>query len=70
MVYLGQYSLKTEDGVDKNDDLKEIEAGPDEEEAENVVVDGKREHHWRMVLDENEAGIYEINICYMIRGGI
>ena len=30
---------------------------PDEEEVEYLILDNKREHHWRMVFEGNDGGV-------------
>ena len=30
---------------------------PDEEEVEYLILDNKREHHWRMVFEDNDGGV-------------
>ena len=34
-----------------------MEGYPDEEEMDDVNIDDEREHHWRMVFEDNEGGV-------------
>ena len=34
-----------------------MEDDPDEEEMKGVNLDDKREHHWRMVFEDNGGGV-------------
>ena len=44
-----------------------MEADPDEEEMEDVRLNDKREHHWRMVLRRTREGCMMIHVFYILR---
>ena len=35
----------------------DVEDDPDEEEIDYYSLDDKREHHWRMVFEDNGGGV-------------
>ena len=36
-----------------------MEDNPDEEEVDDINLEDKREHHWRMVFEDNDGGVDE-----------
>ena len=46
-----------QDGVDRNLEQADVEQDPDEEDMEDVKLDKKSEHHWRMVFEDNDGGV-------------
>ena len=37
----------------------ELEIDPDEEEKDDINIDGEREHQWRNIFEDNEGGVDE-----------
>ena len=46
-----------EEGVDRKEDQAYMDQDPDEEYMEDVRLDDEREHHWRMVFEDNGEGV-------------
>ena len=51
------FNLNKEDGVNRKEDQGGMDPDPDEEDMEDVRLDDEREHHWRMVLEDNCGGV-------------
>ena len=49
--------FKKEVVVDSKEEHADVEDDPYEEEMDDVNKDNEREHHWRMVFEENEGGV-------------
>ena len=49
--------FKREVGVDSNDEHADVEDNPDEEDTDDVNLDDEREHHWRIVFEDNGGGV-------------
>ena len=46
-----------EDGVDRKWGHADVKQDTDEEEMEDVIIDNKRERHWRIVFEDNGVGV-------------
>ena len=46
-----------EDGIDKREDQLGVKPDPDDQDIEDVVINNEREHHWRMVFEDNNGGV-------------
>ena len=42
--------------VDSNEEQADVEDDPDEEDMNDIHLDDEREHHWRMVFEDNDGG--------------
>ena len=49
--------FKKEVGVDSKEQQADVEDGPDEEDMDDISLDDEREHHWRMVFQDNGRGV-------------
>ena len=49
--------FKKEVGVESKEERADVDGDPDEEEMEDINLDGKRERHWRMVFKDNYGGV-------------
>ena len=49
--------FKKGDGKDRKEQQADMNPDPDEEEMEDVRLDDKREHHWRMVFRDDGGGM-------------
>ena len=56
-VYVIQHSVK-EDSFNSKEKQAEIDPFLDEEYMEDMRLDKKIEHHWRMVFEDNYGGVY------------
>ena len=45
-------------GVNIIEDQADVEDYTDEEEMEYFKLDDEREHHWRMVFEDNDGEVY------------
>ena len=50
-------NLNKEYGVDRKKNKSDMDPDPDEEYMEDVRLDGRRECHWRMGLEDNGGGV-------------
>ena len=58
--YHGVYiflKFNKEDGVYRKKYEADMEHYPDEEDMEDVNLDYEKEHHWRMVFEDNYGGV-------------
>ena len=49
--------FKKEVGVGSKEEQADVEDDPDEENMEDVNLEGERERHWRMVFEDNDGGV-------------
>ena len=49
--------FKKEFSVDSKEEQAGVEDDPDEEDMDDVNLDDEREHHWRMVFEDNDGGV-------------
>ena len=49
--------FKTEGGVDSKETQADVEDDPDDEDMDNVNLNNDREHHWRIVFEDNGLGV-------------
>ena len=49
--------FKKEVGVDIKKDQEDMEENTDEEYMGDINLDDEREHHWRMLFEENDGGV-------------
>ena len=69
IVYVFIY-FNREYGFDRNNRQVEMDADPDEYNMEEVRLDNKRDHHWRMVFEEKTEGCTMRKRFYMLRCGV
>ena len=56
-VYISLHFIK-EDGIYNRGGQVFIGPDTDKEEIKDVVLDDERDHHWRMVFEDNNVGVY------------
>ena len=47
-------NFNKEYGADRKDYRAGMDLDPDEEEMKDVIIDDKRERHWKMVFEDND----------------
>ena len=50
-------NLNNEDSIDRKEDHGDMDPDTDEEDMEDLRLDDKREHYWRIVLEDNYGGV-------------
>ena len=55
-------NFKKEDDVNRMEEKMQIKADPDDEDIKDIVIDDERDHNWKMVFEDNEAGRDDENL--------